>query len=375
MPCGPAAISVLIYHVVFVLSPRPPGDRLTVLDHVAINLDLGLYVFFALSGYLVAGPAIRLAMAGSRPRSVRDYVVRRSTRLVPALWVVAAAAATYYAIVEPTLFRASVGSPAELAATFLFAVPFVGRGFTGAMGQTWTLSVEACFYASVPVLAALLARSRRPISPQAVLWGCLAVALVSTAAREAAPDTVAWRRNLLTLAMAFTPGVALAAFETSRSIRVPARLGHRSFRLAMLVAAVVCAAGYGAVDPGRDGFEPDTPAVRALLATAFAGAVLALAATASSPVALRVLLHPIVRWIGERSYGVYLLHQFILGVAVRHLGGRFDGWLRNPAILAVTLFGALALAEPLHRWVEVPALERGRRPFHPFGRFRGGVAG
>jgi peptidoglycan/LPS O-acetylase OafA/YrhL len=53
---------------------------------VAENGWKGIFLFFALSGYLISLPFVRSLTFGSPPPSMRGYTRRRFARILPAHW-------------------------------------------------------------------------------------------------------------------------------------------------------------------------------------------------------------------------------------------------------------------------------------------------
>jgi peptidoglycan/LPS O-acetylase OafA/YrhL len=75
------------------------------------------------------------------------------------------------------------------------------------------------------------------------------------------------------------------------------------------------------------------------------------------PLAWMLSLRP-MRFIGERSYSLYLI-QSVVGVSLAAAIPQF-GPLRTLTAVAVTIVGLMA-ADLLYRWVEIPMIDVGRR--------------
>src|SRR3954447_17536908 len=75
-----AALSVLATHV------APHAGNSWVLP-IAARLEVGVAVFFLISGFLLYRPFVRARLLGEQPRRVRAYAWRRALRIVPAFWV------------------------------------------------------------------------------------------------------------------------------------------------------------------------------------------------------------------------------------------------------------------------------------------------
>ncbi|HEX4622819.1 MAG TPA: hypothetical protein VH231_00060 [Solirubrobacteraceae bacterium] len=63
-----AALAVVGFHAAVIASAAAPGHASGPVWAVASHLDLGLYVFFALSGYLIARPFARSLVPERRGR-------------------------------------------------------------------------------------------------------------------------------------------------------------------------------------------------------------------------------------------------------------------------------------------------------------------
>jgi peptidoglycan/LPS O-acetylase OafA/YrhL len=144
---GFAALAVLFAHfVVFMgLLPYTPMGA------------MGVVMFFALSGYLIAGICWR---TNGGLADYRRFLVRRIVRLVPVLLGLV--------VVGGPLLVIWGGKPANVVALDSLIVLGQGTAFAAVSGvdvlevfmPTWSLSVEWCFYLVFPVILMLLRRRR-----------------------------------------------------------------------------------------------------------------------------------------------------------------------------------------------------------------------
>ena len=154
---------------------------LVVLDHLAVRVhgegligspalapftdgQLGVLVFFVLSGYLITGILLRERARSGRV-SLRDFYARRALRIWPALYVFLSAMLVIdhaSGVVEIT------GRQMMFAGLYLW--PYMPGAGGGAwwLGHTWSLSVEEVFYLCFPL--ALVA-----LSPRRVYWAAVGV--------------------------------------------------------------------------------------------------------------------------------------------------------------------------------------------------------
>lgn len=225
---------------------------------------------------------------------------------------------------------------------------------------SWSLSCELLFYLSFP----LMVRAVRAIRP-ARLWACAAglaalVVLVPAVAQWLLPDTPTmpwfpmsvwdyWAVYSLppVRLLEFTLGVVMARIVISGRWAGPG-LGPA---LALLAAGIAL---QWTLVPSPWAMAAPTVVPLAL--------VIAAAADRDSRGCPSLLAVPVMTWLGEISFALYLVHLPVLVYGRLVLGG---GWSASGAfgVEAGLLGVALVLAAALHAWVERPAMRRwsGRR--------------
>lgn len=121
-----------------------------------IRLDLGVKVFFAISGFVLALPFLRYGLLEEgKPINIKSYFVRRLTRLEPPFVVSLLLFAMVHVFVlnEPWV---------EIQRDFLAGLFYLHGLIFGAPNPinpvTWSLEVEAQFYVLVPLLFWLIFR-------------------------------------------------------------------------------------------------------------------------------------------------------------------------------------------------------------------------
>ena len=85
-----AALGVLVTHVAFATGVVNPQRWGSPLRDVLPRLDVGVTIFFVLSGLLVSRPFVRNVLAASPAPDTRTYGIRRLSRVYPVYWVVLA---------------------------------------------------------------------------------------------------------------------------------------------------------------------------------------------------------------------------------------------------------------------------------------------
>lgn len=351
-----AALMVVAFHITYVAYLRagvPQSFFVTygnALGHLIDAMRASIYVFFALSGFLIARPfAASIVLDAPLPRT-GAYLRNRVLRVVPLFWV----ACTLALLIHGT----AGATGGEIAALFGFAQVYVPSVHDLWLGQGWTLDLEIAFYAVLPVAGAaagwLLRGRLRPGGRAALLLLGLAALGVLTlqAARSMDP------RFFPAMLSAFLPGVGLAVLEPVLAPRLRGMRGSRAVSIVLFLAGVAVCLVWE-----RSGAR--SQALQALLATAAGGALVAapLVHQWATGRCTRLLDNRPLHWIGERTYSLYLLHLFIL-YALAHALAPDRGAVEISVLAGIpTMAFSMAAAAVSYRLVERPflALRRSRR--------------
>jgi peptidoglycan/LPS O-acetylase OafA/YrhL len=339
-----AALSIVAYHVAFVQGWFDADG----VGRWLARLNVGVPLFFAISGFLLYRPWAAARLAGQPPPSTRVYALRRALRVLPAYWV----ALTVIALV---LDRRDVFSWPGAAEHYGLLQAYDPDRFTGGIGQAWTLTVEVAFYAVLPLLALGMRRvSGDGLRGELALLVGLAVGSLAWKAGvllvvdEDAPAYLPLLTALPAQLDMFAAGMALAVLSAAGR---GARLGRAPW-LVWLAAAVAFAA-LGAWRPAAD--APRVLGEHALqLVVAAALLVPAVVAASEGGAIRRALAWRPLAWIGLVSSGVYLWHLD----AIRELADT-----GAPGAVVVVVGPAIAIALGAASWyvLERYALRLGRR--------------
>ena len=374
-----AALGVLVTHVglkVGFTTRDATGDYLA-------RLDVGIAIFFVLSGFLLYRPFVARRMDG-RPRpGTRDYLRNRFLRIYPAYWL----ALTVLVVVLDVRGRDEIQGLWDFVTFYGLLQSYSAHTALGGLQQAWTLTNEIAFYLVLPLWAlgaASLARRLAPRRALAAELGVLAAAAAGALAfrywvqtvdtSDVTLGTIDPRIHWLPANFhMFVPGMALAVLlEWSRRRSEPLRLLDWPRRHPLVCWAGAAACFWAASTRLGLGFEvgasdPGTSMVKEVLYAAV-GLLVVL------PVALAGATLPrSLRWLGSRpmvvlgvlSYGIYLWHEGVLDI-YRDIRGLpvFTGSM--PAALLATIAGSIVAAAISYVLVERPALtlkDRRRRLF------------
>lgn len=379
---GVAAAAIVCWHTYIYGSVKGAPDFGWTSRYIIPQLQLSLWIFFALSAFLLYRP-FATAVLEERPLpNLRRYFQGRAMRILPGYWVILIAVTFIFGA---TTYRADGGGlgfhfPSWLAEMF-FVHSYHPSSVLIGIAPTWSLSVEIVFYLLLPALGALaVAVGRRAKTHR----GRLVAALVPAALLF----TLGVCMRELGHQVFFDPsdpagyrGTWFAVFE--RSFLVQCDLFTFGFILCVLKieqdrGRLTLPSGWRAACVGggmaialplilmqRDGQLPTYRYATwfGLISGMFiAAVVLVPRAGAAKDRLIRFLEWRPVRWSGEISYSVFLWHYpMIIMLRKWELGldGR-AGYLANIAMVA----GATWVLSSITFWfVERPMMERkARRP-------------
>ncbi len=340
---------------------------------------LGVEVFFIISGYLIT-----LLLIGEHERTgtvnLRGFWKRRFRRLLPALYVMMAGVAVYTVAFYPAARERTRGD--FVGGIFYISNWYqilVGQGYAASeafvpLRHLWSLAVEEQFYFVWPLLMLLFMRRRDPRPSLGVkliatslgltvFMGVVFAGGFVPAACSAENSNGYWHifgrcvsindtlyLSSITRAGGLMLGAGFAVLWRPMAIlRGPMRFKHRRLDVMAAVSLVVLLLFFwkmylfeeGAYNPWlfRGGF----------FATGIVTLFLVAAVTHQMAAAGGVLGNPLFRWIGTRSYGLYLYHWPIYQIIRKQAQIQ----LTLPKMLLAWAI-ALPITELSYRFVETP---------------------
>ena len=338
---GLAILLVIVHHLALPFR-LPLGPSLLgawwpkrLVDAVSFNGYEAVFVFFVISGFLIATRIIERDGELARV-NLRHFYAARARRILPLLLTILALLSILAWFGVPG-FAPEPGEQ-SIAGLLGSALSFTFNWYEGSTGWApagwdvlWSLSIEEAFYLGFPLLCLWL--PRRLLVGLLVLW-----ALALSPLRDLVPasDEV-WREK------AYLPGMAAIAWGVLAALLARRWTPARAQALALAVAGGLClllALGWGGL-VHRYLFKSG-------LYWLCIGACLLLLAFQAHPPAPRRGLRWLAR-MGELSYELYLSHMFVVLAAVaayRALLGESQAWtfvVYLPVLaLCYVLAGALA---------------------------------
>lgn len=353
------ALAVLTTHTAF-----QSGEYLNhgVWGTFLARLDVGVAIFFVLSGFLLGRPWLARAAAGGSHPSTRRYYEKRVLRIYPVYVVTVIIALVWI----PENDDAGLGT---WLSTLLLADPYTSEKLPHGLTQMWSLTAEVAFYAVLPLLMWAAVGRGRVLRPRRVLT----VAALMVAANV---GWIYFLADLLQDRVAGAPGLWLPAFSSWFAVGISLALLHVLHTDGRL--------------PDRAGALVDLARMPGVCWTLIGGLLLVAATPMAGPVMFQIgshgqimtkqLLYAAIgglmvltgifadrtgsytrfmswgplRHLGRISYGVFCIHLSVLAwiyASTDYTVFRGDGW----AVWALTLVLSVAAAELLYRLIEVPS--------------------
>lgn len=361
---GLAALSILFLHYIVTIASSEPGSPLAYLLRLLSPLWIGVDLFFVLSGFLV-GKIIFSNQAATNFKAI--FYLRRAARILPLYFLLVGVWVFLHLLLDVdgnAALKIMLGNfellPYLLTFTQNLVLPFQ-EGAWSALGSglapTWSICLEEHFYWLAPLLLPMIPTAHRP----AWLLGAVMLFLGIRIATLASGHTDYLLHYLWTPLHVdgILAGLLLASIHQRNNL-----IGWVRHRLAWPIWCAAFSLLWLWI-----AFQGQSVAALylnfAAVALLFFFLVRALLTGGFAPLG-RLLCQPLLRWFGERSYGIYLLHNFVLYATFYTVLGTSPAlddssqWLCMLGALAVTI----GLSQASFLWFEKPILLWARsKPF------------
>lgn len=353
------ALAVLTTHTTF-----QSGDYLGngVWGSLFGRLDVGVSIFFVLSGFLLARPWFARAAVARRHPSTGRYYWKRVLRIYPVYAVTA--------VIALGLIDDNAGATARAwVRTLLLADTYTQGELPHGLTQMWSLAVEVAFYAVLPLLMLLALGRRAPLRTSRVLAVLGAMTAISfwwhlrlgdRVAAESTGIPMTWLPSYLTW-FALGMGLALAHVliqrdgTTRRPLRMLVTLGAMPGVCWAAVAGLMLVAATPLAGPTLLFVATPAESLTKHVIYAAIGALVVISGAFAVPGRFTDMTSAsLPRHVGHISYGVFCIHLPILHLVMTKgdfvlFGGH------GLQIWALTVVASLAAAEMLYRLIEKPA--------------------
>jgi peptidoglycan/LPS O-acetylase OafA/YrhL len=346
-----AALLVMLTHAAYATGNYTHGY----IGLVYSRMEIGVPIFFVLSGFLLFGPWVKAIASGGPSPSVRRYAWHRVRRIMPAyvVTVIVAYLLYHFRTAGPNPGHTWMGLFRNLSLSQIYTDNYLYSYLHQGLTQMWSLAVEVAFYVALPLLAYLLlvVLCRRRWRPVVLLTGLAALALITPAwlilvhTTDFLPDGS--RLWLPTYLAWFIGGMMLAVLQP---------MGVRAYAMVCVPLALVC---YFIVSTPLGG-EPTTSPNELREALAKATFYAVIAALMVAPLALgdhgwyaKFLASRPMVFLGEISYEIFLIHLLTMELVMVEIV-HYPIYTGSMGIVFVaTLVVTVPLAWLLHRFTRV----------------------
>lgn len=357
---GIAAFVVLVHHTLLLSQPfiapyrdpRAGGDGLTWwLTYTPLHLlwdgTVAVFVFFALSGFVLALPARK----GNT--NWKAYYPARMVRLYLPVW--AAVALSFVWVVVPASNRGSdwvQGHATQTLGGVLRDLILLIEAPGATNSALWSLRWEVLFSLLLPLYVLFAMKMRR--------WLWLKIAILIALLIVGAylgPSARPYSLGPLFQLPIFALGCLLAfEWETvkrsiDRTKLHPAVIAGGCALTVLLLSSYWLIYAFPLASDIQDAMAPASRVLQVLGALALVALVAAVV-----PFGRALSTKPLL-WLGHRSFSLYLVHEPMVVALGRLLGER-----ANPLLaLAISIPVAFVLAELFYRFIESPSMALSRR--------------
>ncbi|MCA9050695.1 MAG: acyltransferase [Planctomycetaceae bacterium] len=337
-----AILAVVLYHLNGYIVEKAGGfseadARQTHLFHLLHGANCGVQLFFAISGFILALPFAREQLDGGRRVALKQYYLRRVTRLEPPFVI-------NLLIIWILLIVVKKKSVAELTAPLAATATYTHNWIYGTLSTvnvvTWSLEIEVQFYILAPFLARWYftrpQRRRRGVI-------VMAIALMLAVKMMWVPENKL-RLGLLYPLNHFLTGILLADLFVNVWKEQPQQSSNWDF------IAIVSLPLIFLIQQNPLTYHLLPLLSGLLLAAAFLG-----------PLTNRLLSVPLVVVTGGMCYSIYLYHLLVISMLGRFTMGWTDGYgystqmllqslLVVPPVVIVCAVFFVAIEKPFMKW-------------------------
>jgi peptidoglycan/LPS O-acetylase OafA/YrhL len=322
---------------------------------VCARMEMGVPIFFVLSGFLLFRPWVKSLATGGPEPSLRRYARHRVRRIMPAyvVTVLIAYVIYHFRTAGPNPGHTWIGLLRNLTLTQIYTFRYLPGFLHQGLTQMWSLAVEAAFYVVLPLLAYLLlvVLCGRQWRPRLLLFGLGTLMLISPVWLVVVHLTTSVPNG----ARLWLP-TYLIWFLTGMSLTVLQAMRVRCYAFIALPLAVVCyfiASTPIAGDPTTSPLGLSQALYKAVFYAAISGLAVAPLALGNQGWYSRFLATRPMVWLGEISYEIFLIHLVTMEFAMVYVMRDHVYTGSMAGLFVATMVLTIPLAWLLHRFTRV----------------------
>ena len=372
-----ACLLVVWHHTTQRFNPEKSADWIQGIHFFGMRAEVGVSLFFVLSGCLLSLPFWYSFVNGSPTPKLWFYAINRAARIIPAYWF----NLLLCTLVALWVFDLNINWW-RLISGLLFINSYHYSSFFPAElnGPLWSIGLEVSCYVLLPVLLFLIIKNTQKISAAfAGIIGCIAVLQILNPwvinNFMTSNKLKGWQYGLTGGAKQWLPYWNIGSFFTqflcgslAALIIIVLRARGTLKSLTFDISAVLFAtAAIWLVAIGLEPGAPNSFTQQPYMAPFFAILMVGVIVSASfSTQVYKLLDNKLFQWIAKISFSIYLWHMFLIVIIERKFVSKYlyygltdlSEWVM---ISSIVLIGSIILAATSWRLLESPILKSARK--------------
>jgi peptidoglycan/LPS O-acetylase OafA/YrhL len=372
-----ACLLVIWHHTTQRFNPEKSPHWIQNIHFFGMRGEVGVSLFFVLSGCLLSLPFWNAFVNGTRFPSLRFYAINRAARIVPAYW---------FNLITCTLIALWLFDQKinwwRLISGLIFINSYHYSSFFPAElnGPLWSIGLEVSCYLLLPLFLLAIIKNTKKVSIAFVgMFGWILILqllnpwIISNFMTS--EKSKGWQYGLTGGAKQWLPYWNIDSFFTQFLCGSIAALAITAFRASgtdksrifdfsagiFAIAAVVLVAIR--LQPGNPDSFTKQPYVAPFYSLCMAGL---LVCAAMSKYLYKILDNSFFRWIAKLSFSVYLWHVVIIEIIARKFLSNYVFYgltdtLQWVFISCIVLIGSILIAATSWRFLESPILKSARK--------------
>lgn len=323
-----ACLLVVWHHTAQRFNPETSPIWIQSVHFLGMRGEVGVSLFFVLSGCLLSLPFWNSFVSGNRFPSLKFYVINRAARIVPAFW---------FNLIFCTLFALWVFEQSiswwRLISGLLFINSYHYSSFFPAElnGPLWSIGLEVSCYVLLPIILFFIMKKSRKLSVAFLgIIGCILTLQVLNpwilSNFMTSEKSKGWVYGLTGGAKQWLPFWNIGTFLTqflcgTLAALIIVAIKSRRFKSSNAFDFLAASLVFGAIwlviirlEPGTPDSFTKQPYIAPLYAILMAGVIVSLAMSAHL---YKFFDNRFFRWIAKLSFGIYLWHWFLIVIIER----------------------------------------------------------
>ena len=372
-----ACLLVVWHHTTQRFNPEKSAAWIQGIHFFGMRAEVGVSLFFVLSGCLLSLPFWNSFVSGDRFPSLKFYAINRAARIIPAYWF----NLLLCTLVALWVFDLNINWW-RLISGLLFINSYHYSSFFPAElnGPLWSIGLEVSCYVLLPAVLFLIIKiSKRSSVAIAGIIGCIVILQILNPwvinNFMTSNKLKGWQYGLTGGAKQWLPYWNIGSFFTQFLcgslaaliiivLRARGTLKSLTFDISavLFATAAIWLVAIG-VEPGAPNSFTKQPYMAPFFAILMAGVIVS--ASLSTQV-YKLLDNKLFQWIAKISFSIYLWHMFLIVIIERKFFSKYlyygltdlSEWVM---ISSIVLIGSIILAATSWRFLESPILKSARK--------------